>query len=467
MTSRPRGNPSAWLFVAFGIVLLSRLPFLGPGYGDDPDAWRLASASRLIAETGVYHESRSPGHPVQEWTCSRLWQGGPRAVNSATAVMSALAALFFGLAFAELGGGAWSALALLAFACVPVVYVHSVDAMDYVWAVCFSMAALWLVLRDRWLAAGVALGLAIGSRMTAGLLLFPLALLGWTRNGWNRRVGTMAGFAAATLAVGGLLYLPDLLQQGLRFLRFAEGPYPSAFHLLQDSTLEIWGAIGGLGLAAALVVGLLRRRGAPTLRDARGLAACALLAIALYAGAFLRLPADPAYLMPVVPFVLLLAGRVCGPRVFAAACVCLLLSPFFLDLGRPAPGEPRPREIALPSGHPVVILRPLEGPLLVDHRERVTGMEDGEGLLAAVAQAQKPAVVVCSSWLPQLEVQSWGKLPADARLTYFVRPGEADSLVRSGSRLYYVPGAEADNQYYEHVNLAAVGAHALPYEPHP
>jgi hypothetical protein len=466
MTGRPRGKSSAWLLVAFGIVLLSRLPFLGPGYGDDPDAWRLASASRLIAETGVYHESRSPGHPVQEWTCSRLWRHGPTALNAATAVMSALAALFFGLAFAELGGGAWAPLAALAFAFVPVMYEHSVDAMDYVWALCFSMAALWLVLRDRWLGAGVALGLAIGSRMTAGLLLFPLVVLAWTRNGWDRRAGARAGFVAVTLAVGGALYLPDLMQQGLRFLRFAEGPYPSAFHLLQDSTLELWGTIGGLGLAAACVIGLWRR-GTPTLREARGLVASALLAIALYGAAFLRLPADPAYLMPIVPFVLLVAASVCGPRLFAAACVCLLLSPFFLDLGRPAPGEPRAHEIALPPGHPVVILRPIEGSLLVDHRERVTGMQDGEGLLAAIAETRKPAVVVCSSWLPQLEVQSWGNLSSDVRLTYFVRAGEADSLLRSGSSLYYVPGAEADNQYYEHVNLAAVGARALAYEPHP
>src|SRR6185369_16955454 len=97
---------------------------------------------------------------VQEWTCSRLWRGGPLALNGATAAASAVTVLFFGLSFLELGGGPWSAAAALALGFTPIVYIHSVDAMDYVWALSFSMVALWLTLRRSWLGAGVALGLA-------------------------------------------------------------------------------------------------------------------------------------------------------------------------------------------------------------------------------------------------------------------------------------------------------------------
>src|SRR5262249_52716112 len=147
------------------------------------------------------------GHPVQEWICSLVWRGGPRAVNGATALASAFAALFFGLAFVELGGGLGSAAAALALGFTPIVYIHSVDAMDYLWALAFSMAALWLVTRGRWLGAGLALGFAIGSRMTAGLLLVPFLALGDR----GARRGQLVGFVALALAIGGLLYLPDYL----------------------------------------------------------------------------------------------------------------------------------------------------------------------------------------------------------------------------------------------------------------
>jgi len=126
MTSR-RGKARAWLWLVAALVLVSRAPFLTPGYGADPDAWRTARAVRLIAETGRYHESHSPGHPVQEWVGSLLWRGGPRALNGATAVASALAVWFFGLALLELGAGLWGALAAAALGFAPIVYIHSVD----------------------------------------------------------------------------------------------------------------------------------------------------------------------------------------------------------------------------------------------------------------------------------------------------------------------------------------------------
>ena len=57
-------------------VLISRLSFLLPGYGFDPDAWGVAFVSRQIANTGPYYVSRFPGYPVQELLYSSIWQGG-------------------------------------------------------------------------------------------------------------------------------------------------------------------------------------------------------------------------------------------------------------------------------------------------------------------------------------------------------------------------------------------------------
>ena len=47
------------------IVLVSRLPFLAPGYGTDADAWRIAWAAHGIASTGRYEAARFPGNPIQ------------------------------------------------------------------------------------------------------------------------------------------------------------------------------------------------------------------------------------------------------------------------------------------------------------------------------------------------------------------------------------------------------------------
>src|SRR5512147_13272 len=89
--------PDALLAAA---VLLSRLPFLGPGAGNDNDGWFLVNAAREIAATGRYTTSRFPGYPVQEWLASLVARagGGPEAMNA----LSALAAAACAFAFARL-----------------------------------------------------------------------------------------------------------------------------------------------------------------------------------------------------------------------------------------------------------------------------------------------------------------------------------------------------------------------------
>jgi hypothetical protein len=62
------------------------LPFLLPGYGADPDAWRVGLAARVMRETGRFASSRVPGHPVQElapWWLSGL---GALGINLVTAL---------------------------------------------------------------------------------------------------------------------------------------------------------------------------------------------------------------------------------------------------------------------------------------------------------------------------------------------------------------------------------------------
>src|ERR1051326_122659 len=194
------------------VVLLSRLPFLSPGAGNDDDGWFLVNAAREIAATGRYTTSRFPGYPVQEWLrrggsrpgggpggsaragrytpppfpgypvqewlaswVARLG-GGPVEMNALSALAAAGAAFAFARLLRRLGAGdAW--LLALAFACVPAAYVASVSAMDYLFAVAFLLAACHARLAGRAWLAGAWLGLAIGTRLTSAVLLPAVLLL--------------------------------------------------------------------------------------------------------------------------------------------------------------------------------------------------------------------------------------------------------------------------------------------------
>src|SRR5258706_2869463 len=106
-----------------GVVLFSRLPFLGPGAGNDNDGWFLVNAARELAATGRYTTSRFPGYPVQEWLASIVARagGGPVAMNALSALASAGAAVAFARLLRRLRARD-PGLAAPALACVPAAY---------------------------------------------------------------------------------------------------------------------------------------------------------------------------------------------------------------------------------------------------------------------------------------------------------------------------------------------------------
>ncbi|MEE8171252.1 MAG: hypothetical protein V3T70_11960, partial [Phycisphaerae bacterium] len=165
-----RAAASTWVIGL--VVLATRLPFLAAGYGADPDAWLVADTARQIAEHGEYAPSRPPGYPIQEFVCGLAQSGGPVALNGCTALLSVLAAVCFMRCLRRMGC-ADAGPAALALALTPVIYVNSVNAMDYVWALAFVLASLDALLHRRPLTAGLLLGAAIGCRITSALFVLP------------------------------------------------------------------------------------------------------------------------------------------------------------------------------------------------------------------------------------------------------------------------------------------------------
>jgi hypothetical protein len=79
--------------VVFAVVLLSRVPFVSPGLGVDPDAWRIVAASRFFVGTGMYTASRVPGYPVVELGMATVGRADFPVYNLLTAVVTSVGAV--------------------------------------------------------------------------------------------------------------------------------------------------------------------------------------------------------------------------------------------------------------------------------------------------------------------------------------------------------------------------------------
>ena len=471
-----------------GAVLLTRLPFLGPGAGNDNDGWFLVNAARELAATGRYTTSRFPGYPVQEWLAAWVARagGGPERMNLLSAVAAAGAAFAFARLLRRLGARD-VVLTALAFVCVPAAYVASVSAMDYLFALAFVLAACHARVAGRPALAGAWLALAIGTRMTSVVLLPALLLLPPPDDAHDSRASRL-GLAALACVFGSACYLPAFARYGWSFLRFVDplrtGSTPLDFvtgvvHLDRlrlppaliagQATALLWGVPGTLALAAAFGAAFLRRgRPAPRAYEhmVPRVTLATGLAVSLELLVFLRLPLDEGYLLPAVPFTLLLAAGLAPRAWFRAACAGALVSAFVLgvDVVPPkkgiAPGVRSALAITVARGAYAVVLDPLRGPLLQDHDKRVRAAAVVSRAIAARPSLPPHALVFAGLLCAELTA----RLPQDRThpwyTDYLLEPELHAALARN-TPVYLLPGVRERVRHVAGYDPIAAGARPL------
>jgi len=435
-----------WAVVSlvFGLIALSRVPFLDSGYGVNVDAWRVARVARSIAETGEYEVSRFPGYPVQEIVNSWFWKGGPFALNALSAFMSLLACL-----------GVWQVARKLhcrdvffligALAFTPLFFVSSVTSKDYVWALAFAWLAMWLAVENKPLFSGVLLGLAIGCRITTAAMLLPLALILIGQNRGSARRRALSALAIASALASVICFLPVWGRYRWDFFRFYEShARPDVPTILLRGTWEVWGALGLLGLVISLGGTLLQlHRSRPTSippPSNRMIVPALCCVVAVYAAAFMRLPDQAGYLLPIVPATLLLLACFAPRPCFQICCALLIVAPFF-DVSRDGLQA---------------------GAILQDHREREQTMSDVTRFVQFTeVELSGENLVVVGAWEPMIAVLA---PPGTVRnhYVYLATEAEVRSAIAAGWGLAYSgPPVRQFNYSINGVDLATFGAQDL------
>ncbi len=440
--TRIRRSPAPRVLLLALVVFVSRIPFLDAGYGTDPDAWRVASAARTIATTGQYVASRLPGYPIQELAYALLWPAGPLAFNALTAFFSALAAAFFALALHRLGCKD-GALASLALAFTPVVFVNSTNSMDYIWALAFLMGSLHAVLAGRPLIAGLLLGLAIGCRITSGAMLIPFSLLFWQRERTPDSLARIATFVLPACFAGALSFVPVFASYGMSFWTFYESTYPAPSTIISLGFMRVWGQVGAVILLIALMTLVFRQSKHRNDRSIGALSwlhrvAC-VVAIAFYGIAFARLPVEPGYLIPMIPFALILLGIYLERRVFQLVCVALLLTSFV--------GFDR-------SGITT-------GLLFADRTGRFAGASVTRRALVLAGRLREKSLVVAGPLLPQIQVTSLDNPARNVTYVYALTAAQAQAYRTKGYAIHYLMGIREFNLGQNGVDLDQYGATPL------
>jgi hypothetical protein len=431
-------------------ILATRLPLLNAGYGNEPDAWRVAYVAQQIATSGKYFMSRTPGHPVQEITSSFVWQGGPFALNFLSTFLSGLAAVFFFL-IAKILNIKDRILATIAFVMIPILYINSTQSTDFIWSLAFLLGSLYFAFTKKPVLSGILIGLAVGARLTYLPMIIPLGYIFFVKNNSNKDLFKLI---TVSMLISVICYSPVFFSYGIKFLSFDDDQLFvnsqtwSMKFILWAGTIGVWGRLGSVGIFVSMI-GLfhylfLQIPKIKKIDVAHSLIHNPILAVygyslLVYIVMFVIFPYKPAYLMPILPFIVLIIYQYLSRGLYIFVTALIVLSNF-LSISE--------------SG-----LQP--GVIIVDQNTRLLLMDFADHIKTKVNDMPPKSIFIAGDWLPKLRTQmpwqsedegvqyvfmlseeSENKLKEGYRtfLFKFSDMQESDRLIKEGYRIYYLPG---------------------------
>ncbi len=427
-------------FVLIIVFIALRIPMLFLGFGLDPDAWRIANAAFDLRNHFIYHTSRFPGYPLPEFVNALFVDFGWTATNSITMILS----LFSVLAFAYLLKSSRvknKGILTATYAFIPLLWINSTNTMDYMWALSFVLFTWYFLVRTKYLTAGIMMGLAIGSRPQTVLFLIPFLYLLISGKQDRRNI---VFFMFSCLLISAVLFLPIYITYGIAFLH----QYPPRTTVLQIG----YQVIKNFGLPSIIVLLILF---ATSLKNFRVMILkpeendrFILVSVITLLASFVITPYHFEYLIPIVPFGLVLISRI-GKRTLLVLFGFLSILHSILVFGSIQYSE---------SGR--IRIRVADyGAVYNNMIARRKQLSFAKNIMET--QVEGGSVILVGHWLPIIAYlgEDLSSIPGTKRMfdsnapkdgvwnferdisyRYLMDVEELDKLKHEGHMLYYVPG---------------------------
>lgn len=312
------------------IVLLSRLPFIFNSLGTDLDAWREVYTGKVLYENHIYNVSRFPGYPLPEFLYSLVYHYPYWVINLLSVLFTAGCCiyLFKILNFLNIK---LSFLITIVFPFVPIIYLNSTTAMEYNWSLFFLLAGVYHLLNKKiWLSA-LLLGLMISTRFNNIIFLPAFLFLAYIY--LEKDIKKILQFSVLTGIFICIFFSPVILKYGINFLQSYGDSEVNLASILSLGTIYIYGTLGILAIILGLIIQLFRE-GYQRVKDVskNHFALFSIMMIISNLIFFIRYPLEPGYLIPSVPFILILLQYIMNEKVMKPVLFALFLSPFLIHL---------------------------------------------------------------------------------------------------------------------------------------
>ena len=301
------------------IFLISRIPFINLGFSaftnpTDQDVLAVVNSAYLLRYLDIYTVSRFPGYPVYEIINSLFIGGGWIATNTATMIVSFICVILFAkiLGFFKIQN---KAILVFTFAFIPIIWINSAVTIDYMWGLMFTLLAFYMLFREKYNYSAIAISLAIGTRLTLLFMVIPLFYWILYRKTDTKTIYT---YSVITIISSILLYSPVLYKYGFGFLKYY--PREIAFN---EVLYGIITQLINIPTLIVLFIAFISVRNLPKGDSAYNLS---VLIVFIYSILYIYHPAKPAYLIPLIPWGLVILSKLFSRYIVILLCVMLMLN---------------------------------------------------------------------------------------------------------------------------------------------
>lgn len=304
---KEKGRNKTMPIILLAFLLYLPLTFLGPGSNEC--SYDLINTAKVLIWQHKYVPSRYPGFVVHELITTLLFIiGGSLFTNLGTLVMSLLTIYFF-IKICEYHDIPHRYLLAIFMVIHPLYYAASTSTIDYLWALGFLFIGYALLIKSRYLLAGIFWGLAIGARLSSVLFISVLLFAYFFNKKQDKnKVLLSVGISAI---IGAIFYILPFLHASCTFGFFTYyiGKWNWIGHLTRFvyKNIYFWGLQTSVLflLLSSLIINGLKRNYEPKYKN---VIVTSILMIVVYEILYLEMPTNKNYLLPILPFILMLLG---------------------------------------------------------------------------------------------------------------------------------------------------------------
>jgi len=173
----------------------------------------------------------------------------------------------------------------------------------------------------------------------------------------------------------------------------------------------------------------------------------AAITILLYTYSFIKIPQKSAFVIPMVPYIILIFVVLCKEKQLKWITMLMILSCFFagIQLDDKLRGStPTFASVPFQIGNTNVTFDLLQGPVTADDSKRNNKIAYAKKIATELSEIKKPTVLIAGWWQNEVNYFRIASPNPNAEVVYYIDEATIHSYQQQGYQLFYLP----EQEYY-------------------